>query len=435
MGASAGRVKARDLIDFNPITRIAKDGEIPFIEMAALPTDHRYIPEIGRRMPSSSGSKFKDGDTLFARITPCLENGKGGFVSGLGAGIAGQGSTEFIVFRAKDPRDQDFVYYLSRLPEFRLFAEKGMSGTSGRQRVAWQTLAEFTFPNLDPDHRQAMGAILSSLDDKIELNRQMNQTLEAMARAVFWDWFVDFGPTRRKAAGITEPAAILGGLLPPATATPLAPLFPDQFGENGLPLGWDVRAIKENCVQVSNGGTPRRGVEDYWTDGDIPWLTSSEVRQKIVLETKSYITRKGMEQSSAKLIPPESTAVALYGATAGQVTYLAAEVTTNQAVCSLIPKPGFRAYNFLKLSSESAVLLGMATGSAQQNLSKALIENFPVLVANQPIMDALEAILHDWFEMMICHEQENQTLAATRDLLLPKLMSGELRLADVEGGV
>lgn len=136
MGASAGRVKARDLIDFNPNTRTSKDGEIPFIEMAALPTDHRYIPEIGRRKSSSSGSKFKDGDTLFARITPCLENGKGGFVSGLGAGVAGQGSTEFIVFRAKDPRDQDFVYYLSRLPEFRLFAEKGMSGTSGRQRVA-----------------------------------------------------------------------------------------------------------------------------------------------------------------------------------------------------------------------------------------------------------------------------------------------------------
>jgi type I restriction enzyme S subunit len=409
MGESAGRVKARDLIDFNPITRTAKDGEIPFIEMAALPTDHRYIPEIGRRMPSSSGSKFKDGDTLFARITPCLENGKGGFVSGLGAGVVGQGSTEFIVFRAKDPRDEDFVYYLSRLPEFRLFAEKGMSGTSGRQRVAWQTLAEFSLPNLDPDHRQVMGAILSSLDDKIELNRQMNQTLQALARAVFEDWFVNFGPTRRKMAGETDPAAILGGLLPPATATPLAPLFPNQFGENGLPLGWEPKTLGDIAEPRKGRSITKKTV----THGTVPVVAGG-------LSPAYY-------HDTANVSGPVITASAS-GANAGFVRLYNQDIWASD--CSYISREQtdhlFTIYALL--SSRQDEIYSMQQGAAQPHIYPSDLKRLAIADAPRPIWQACEELLAPMFEQIASNEQENQTLAATRDLLLPKLMSGELRL-------
>lgn len=271
-----------------------------------------------------------------------------------------------------------------------------------------------------PEQR-AIAATLGALDDKIELNRKMNATMESVARALFRDWFVDFGPTRAKMEGRA-----------PYLSLDLWSLFPDRLDDEGKPEGWEVRAIRENCTRITNGGTPKRDVPEYWQDGHIPWLSSGEVRQKLILTTSSYITDRGMRASSAKLVASGSSVVALYGATAGQVSYLAAEVTTNQAVCSLTPKLGFRAFNFLKLSSETETLLGMATGSAQQNLSKALVENFPALTAPQAIMDAFEATVAPWLEKMVQNERESRTLAQTRDLLLPRLMSGELRVAEAE---
>lgn len=421
MGASAGSVKARDLIDFNPITRTTKDGEIPFIEMAALPTDHRYIPEIGRRMPSSSGSKFKDGDTLFARITPCLENGKGGFVAGLGAGVVGQGSTEFIVFRAKDPRDEDFVYYLSRLPEFRLFAEKGMSGTSGRQRVAWQTLAEFTLLNLDPDHRQAMGAILSSLDDKIELNRQMNQTLEEMARAVFLDWFVDFGPTRRKTAGINDPAAILGGLIADSTqAAPLAALFPDSFGANGLPMGWEVRVVSDD-FDVEMGQSPPGSTYNETGEG-LPFFQGRRDFQFRFPEKRVYCS------APTRTAEADWTLISVR-APVGDINRAWEKCCIGRGVGAMMHKKGLASFTYyvaLHLQEELASYDkdGTVFGSINQKQIKGLSVN----ATNSKAAKAFDDLIAPMDEMIRNNTKENQTLAATRDLLLPKLMSGELRL-------
>jgi type I restriction enzyme, S subunit len=128
------------LADFNPPVKLKRGEVLPFIEMAALPTNNRYVTEIGKKEFTGSGARFEDGDTLFARITPCLENGKGAFVSGLGKGIGGFGSTEFIVLRAKENSDANFTYYLTRDPGFRKYAEGRMSGSSGRQRVSWDAL-------------------------------------------------------------------------------------------------------------------------------------------------------------------------------------------------------------------------------------------------------------------------------------------------------
>lgn len=194
-------MKITDILLFNPRTRLPKGKELPFVEMASLPTTGRDIQTYKLRTAGGSGSKFKNGDTLLARITPCLENGKGAMVQDLPREGLAQGSTEFIVMRAMRAADERFVYYLSRMPEFRTFAIQQMTGTSGRQRVNWQSLAQFQIPEFNDCERERIGALLGLFDDKIDLNRRMNETLEAMARAIFKDWFVDFGPTRAKAEG------------------------------------------------------------------------------------------------------------------------------------------------------------------------------------------------------------------------------------------
>ena len=157
-------MKLSDLVDFNTRRPLEKGTLAPFIEMADLPEGGREVAQIGRREFTGGGSKFSNGDILFARITPCLENGKTAKVSGLPENSVGHGSTEFIVMAAKDKgHDADFVYYLARLPEFRAFAKSRMEGTSGRQRVSWQALAGFDFPDIDEKTRKSIGEVLSSL--------------------------------------------------------------------------------------------------------------------------------------------------------------------------------------------------------------------------------------------------------------------------------
>src|SRR5690554_621756 len=192
-------IKITDFVEFNPKRNLKKGSITPFVDMAALSVDGRDVTEIGEREFKGSGSKFANGDTLFARITPCLENGKTAKVSGLPEKVVASGSTEFIVMAAKEPEyDEDYVYYLARLPEFRAYAQARMEGTSGRQRVPWQSLAGFTFDFPGKEARKVIGRVLKVFDDKIELNRQTNQTLEQMAQAIFKSWFVDFEPTRAK---------------------------------------------------------------------------------------------------------------------------------------------------------------------------------------------------------------------------------------------
>lgn len=134
-----------------------------------------------------------------------MENGKTAKVAGLQHDEIAHGSTEFIVLSAREPEfDEDYLYYFCRLSKFRNYAKSRMEGTSGRQRVSWQALAEFEFDFPDKEIRKKAADMLKIFDDKIQLNTQTNQTLEAIAQAIFKSWFVDFDPVRAKAAALSE---------------------------------------------------------------------------------------------------------------------------------------------------------------------------------------------------------------------------------------
>ena len=208
----------------NPPARLDRGATYPFVDMAAVSAESRSVSSTEERAFSGSGSRFQSGDTLMARITPCLENGK---IARYMAPINQQkahGSTEFIVIRGRAKvTDNDFAYYLTKSDEVREYAISQMTGTSGRQRVPVGTLDHLIVLLPPLPTQRAIAHILGTLDDKIELNRRMNETLEGMARAIFQDWFVDFGPVRAKLEG-REP------YLPPE----LWGLFPERLVDSEL---------------------------------------------------------------------------------------------------------------------------------------------------------------------------------------------------------
>jgi type I restriction enzyme S subunit len=289
-------------------------------------------------------------------------------------------------------------------------------------------IPNFKLPLPPLPEQKAIAAILGAFDDKIELNRRMNATLEAMARALFQSWFVDFDPVRAK----------LDGRQPAGMDAATAALFPASFRETHtghIPSGWSAARITECCERIHSGGTPKRDESRYWIDGTIPWLTSGEVRQPMIIATDNSITELGLNESAAKWVPEKSTVVALYGATAGQVSFLATSATTNQAVCALVPKAGFAFFNYFAMRAATPEMENKAVGSAQQNISKGIIEETRIVMPPASILTCFNRQAGPLFNSWVSCHQQSRTLAALRDTLLPKLLSGELRIKEAEGFV
>lgn len=172
-------IRAADFIDFNPRLSIKKGTVATKIAMDKLKPFTKRIPET-EKTEFSGGSKFSNGDTIMARITPCLENGKTAFVDVLEEGEIAFGSTEFIVMRARENiSDPQFIYYLATSPMFRNIAIKSMVGSSGRQRVQQGVLDELMLPVPSLDEQKRIGSFLAKLDEKIALNEQINDNLAA----------------------------------------------------------------------------------------------------------------------------------------------------------------------------------------------------------------------------------------------------------------
>ena len=412
-------MKITQIIEFNPTTRLAMGESFPFIDMAALPVFDRDISTYKHRTAGGSSSKFRNGDTLVARITPCLENGKGGLVRSLPSNGLGHGSTEFIVMRAHQESDENFVYYLSRLPEFRTFAIQQMTGTSGRQRVNWQSLTDFEIPELDLGSRENVGSTLAALDDKIELNRQMNETLEAMARAIFKDWFVDFGPTRAKMAGRT-----------PYLTPDLWALFPDRLDDEDKPVGWSTYALSDLAHHhrgtVSPSAEPDRSFELYsipaYDTGNEPTLNpgnSIKSNKTVVPEGAVLLSKLNPEIERVWLPNPRSELLQIASTEFLAFTPLAP--TTRTILFCTFKSKGFRA--------EMAAMVTGTSKSHQRVSPKALL-SCKVLIADTRVFAAFDNVARSFLDQLLANRRESRTLAQTRDLLLPRLMSGEIRLRD-----
>ena len=323
------------------------------------------------------------------------------------------------VNKAPDKLDQRYLFYVLARHETLWKLVSVATGSANQANISGSQIESLEVPLPPLAEQKAIAAVLGALDDKIALNRRMNATLEAMARALFQSWFVDFDPVRAKLDG-RKPAA-----LDPATAA----LFPEHLEDSPLghiPKGWKAGGIQDCCVQIQNGGTPRRNEPRFWDGGKIPWLASGEVRQSIITATNGFITEEGLAESSAKWVPAFSTVVALYGATAGQVSFISSRLTTNQAVCALIPKKDFAFFNYLTMRGVTSELENKAVGSAQQNISKGIVEETKVVLPPSVLVERFAEVAGPLFERWISNLHQSLNLATLRDTLLPKLLSGEL---------
>lgn len=320
----------------------------------------------------------------------------------------------------------DFVYAVVSLPGFDNLIE-GASAGSAQANISAAGIGSVVIPKLSDSEQIQIGGIARMLDDRIALLRETNATLEAIAQALFKSWFVDFDPVHARALG-EEPA----GLSPEVAA-----LFPASFEDSELgmvPKGWRAGAFGDVCARIESGGTPKRSVPEYW-GGGVPWLSSGEVRNPIVFDTKETITDLGVRESAAKLWPQGTTVVAMYGATAGEVCLLAKPTTANQACCGLIPKSQTRAFMFMCARRERVALASKSSGSAQQNLNKGLIESHSLVLPPNEVLNAYEESAGALLDCWMANAQQAQTLATLRDTLLPRLISGQLRLPEAKAMV
>lgn len=438
-----------DIVDFNPKRTLKKGTIAPFVEMAALPINARDITNIDTKEFTGSGSKFKNGDTLFARITPCLENGKTAKVSGLPENEIAHGSTEFIVLSAKLPEyDEDYIYYLSRLPEFRQYAQARMEGTSGRQRVSWQSLSEFEYSFPEKETRKKAAQFLKKLDDKIRLNTQTNQTLEHIAQALFKSWFIDFDPVKAKAAVLAEggsPHAAERAAMRAISGkndaeldemqqtqaeayrqlAATAALFPCEMEDSelgGIPKGWEVSTIGESYV-VTMGQSPKgetynenqKGMLFYQGRAEFGWRFPSP---RLFTTDPKRIAKKDDILMSVR-------------APVGDLNIATEECCIGRGLAALRHKSHCMSFGFYQMQSLQEKLNGFnAEGTVFGSINQKELKNFKVVLPSVSIIQIHHELCGKIDLTIRQNSQEILTLQLTRDTLLPQLLSGSLPLPD-----
>jgi type I restriction enzyme S subunit len=327
-------------------------------------------------------------------------------------------------FKGNDPR---FVSYFLCSLDFTAYSDK--AAVPGLNRNDLHT-ARVLLPPL-PEQR-AIAHILGTLDDKIELNRKQNETLEAMARALFKAWFVDFEPVRAKMEGRWQRGQSLPGL-----PVHLYDLFPDRLVESELgeiPEGWRHSTIGEE-VMVCGGSTPSTKEPEFWEGGQHCWATPkdlSALKFPVLLDTDRKITDAGLAKISSGLLPVGTVLLS----SRAPIGYLAiAEVPTaiNQGFIAMKCDGVLPNVFVLQWCRESMdAIVGNANGSTFQEISKSNFRPLRVVVPSDPVLTNFTRTAGSLYQQLVKNERESRTLTQLRDTLLPKLISGELRVPDAE---
>lgn len=392
-------IRAADFIDFNPRLNLKKGAITTKVAMDKLKPFTKKIPET-EKAEFNGGAKFCNGDTVMARITPCLENGKTAYVDMLDDGEIGFGSTEFIVMRAKAGiSDPQFVYYTAINPTFRNVAIKSMVGSSGRQRVQQSVLEELelSVPGLDEQRR--IGAFLAELDEKIALNNKINDNLEQQLRTIFKAEFTD---------------------------------NPELENITQIPLS-------ELCHVVTKGTTPTTLGKPFVESG------INFIKAKSILDDHSIDKSKFAfidEETNALLkrsIIHAGDVVFTIAGTLGRFALIDENVlpaNTNQAVAiiradveKVLPEYIYTCFIGEWHTDYYAKRVQQAV---QANLSLTTIKSLPIPLLDEAKMSEYLSLILPLIKAIKTNEAQNEKLAALRDNLLPKLMSGEIDVSAVQ---
>ena len=371
-----------EFLEFNPKRTIKKNEVARKITMDLLIPHSKQIYSF-KYEPYTGGAKFSNGDTIMARITPCLENGKHAYVSCLNEGEIAYGSTEYIVLCGKNGvSDNEFVYYLSHTPQFVNTAIKSMVGSSGRQRAQVPVLENLIMPvpvNLS-DQRKIAG-ILSALDAKIENNNKINANLEAQAQALFKSWFVDFTPFKDQ------------------------PFVDSELGP--IPQGWKVGTLGEFFPIV----TGKKDANISSKSGKYPFFSCSQN----ISWTNDYSF--------------DGFAIIVAGNGDFNVKWYNGKFEAYQRTYVLIPyNPTLTSWLYYAVKYNLNMITIGARGSVIKFITKGDIQNFKVAYPQNIDKHEIVKMLGKINKDIEHNNNEVSCLAKLRDTLLPKLMSGEIKL-------
>lgn len=378
------KFKLSDFVEINPKETLPKYTLAKKIAMEKLQPFCREVSGYDLEK-FSGGSKFRNGDTIMARITPCLENGKIAQINILDKEEVGFGSTEFLVFRAKKGfSDPNFIYYLIISELVRIPAIKSMVGSSGRQRVQTSVLENLEIDLPDLETQKKIAKVLSALDDKIELNNQINKNLEEQAQALYRCY------------------------------------FPYCIGDD-LPEGWREGSIDE-IIEIHDS---RR----------IP--LSNNVRQKMINKVYPYYGAASLMDyvdnyifdGKYLLLGEDGTVIDDKGYAILQ--YVWGKFWVNNHAHILTGKNGYNVESLYMLFKHITVK-SIVTGAVQPKISQANLRSIRIVIPPTNILTEYNSRIESLFALIRSNEDENKSLSSLRDTLLPKLMSGEIDVDNVE---
>jgi len=385
--------KLSEIAHINPKESFGKGIMAKKVPMDKLQPFCRDIPEFILE-EYKGGAKFRNGDTIMARITPCLENGKISKVSILDDDEVGFGSTEYIVFRAiEGVSDADFLYYLICSPLVRNPAIKSMVGSSGRQRVQTDVVADLDIELPNIKEQRKIGSILRALDDKIALNNAINKNLEQQVLTLYRNRFVNTINDERRICCADEYFDISIGKTPPRKET-------QWFSTNPQEVTW---------VSISDMGTCGLYIS-----------SSSE-----------QLTREAVERHNVKIVP-DNTVLLSFKLTVGRIAITNGEMTTNEAIAHFkTDKKEINEYLYCYLKCFNYQTMG-STSSIATAVNSKIIKGMPFVVPTDDELIDFHSVAAPMFAKIKANQTESKNLTAVRDIFLPKLMSGELDISDID---
>ena len=319
-----------------------------------------------------------------------------------------------------------FLYYIFKAQDFAEYIYGIAHGTSVQLNMKVGDLARYKFKLPPLFSQNKIAEILSTLDDRITLLRETNATLEAITQALFKSWFVDFDPVRAK----------LEGRAPEGMDDATAALFPDGFEESELglvPRGWRVLPIGD-AVAAVGGATPDTKNPAYWEPAIHCWTTPKDlsgIAAPILLDTERRLSDEGLAKIGSGALPI-GTLLLSSRAPIGYIALAQVPLAINQGYIAMLPGgllPPLYMLFWCRQNMEN--IKGRANGSTFMEISKKAFRPIPALVPPPEIVQAFVDVAGVLFERLIENEKQAQTLATLRDTLLPRLISGALRLPEV----
>lgn len=320
-----------------------------------------------------------------------------------------------VILRVLDKNriNQLFLFYRLRTKDFSEYIVSGAQGSANQASITLRDIFGFEFGLPQIEEQEFIAKLVSDLDSKIELNQQMNKTLEAIGQTIFKRWFVDFEFLNEQG----KPYKSSGG-----------EMVESEFGK--IPKGWKVSKIGDELTTIL-GGTPSKGKKEYWVDGDIPWINSGAINDFPIINASEHITKKGLNNSAAKLMPVKTT-VLPFVISVGKlisISILGIETSGNQSVLGIVPNEKLPAeFIYYWIQEKKNEIYSWATGGAQQHINKGNVDSTFILIADKSVMIKYEKVMKAIFDKMINNALEAKGVSQVRDLILPKLMSGKIRV-------